>query len=122
MEAYPAYFIDGNFDDVLSRVRNLIHEGNTLITHPLTGSVKPHETEYKSIILEIRTGPVHFDSLTLIENAIVTAAKFKKPIRHWSEAELLKIDNDLQTIDLGLLEAGLDGLKNGLYQLVCYSL
>ena len=59
------------------------------------------------------TGAVDYNSLKLIENAIGTAAKFKKPIRHWSEAELKKID-------LGLLEAGIEGLRNGLYQLVCY--
>ncbi|AMP21421.1 hypothetical protein AZF37_06585 [endosymbiont 'TC1' of Trimyema compressum] len=87
-EAYPAYFVEGDFDSVLNRVRDFVHEGHALISHPLTGSVKPHETEYKSIILDISTGPVNFNSLKLIENAIGTAAKFKKPIRHWYSSKI----------------------------------
>ena len=119
-EAYPAYFIEGGFDSVLNKVRDFVHKGHVLISHPLTGSVKPHETEYKSIILDISIGRVNFNSLELIENAIFTSAKFKKFIRHWPEAESKKIDYDFQTIDLRLLESGLESLKNGLYRLVCY--
>ncbi|MGL6131078.1 MAG: GrdX family protein, partial [Fusobacteriaceae bacterium] len=50
---------EGNFDidieigyiDILYKVRNLIHLGHTLLTHPLSGSIKPSETPYKSVVL-----------------------------------------------------------------------
>lgn len=119
-EVYPVYFIEGGFNSVLNRVRDFVHEGYVLISHPLSGSIKPHETEHKSIILDINIGPVDFDSLKLIENAIITAEKFKKSIRYWPETKLNKIDYDFQIIDLKLLEVGLESLKNGKYHLVRY--
>ena len=37
--------------DVLEYVRDKVHDGHELITHPLSGSVKPNETPKKSVII-----------------------------------------------------------------------
>ena len=44
-------YADIPFRDVLCKVRDLIHQGHRLLTHPLSGSVKPHETpDRKSVV------------------------------------------------------------------------
>lgn len=62
-------WVNGSFRDVLIQVRDMVHQSHTLLTHPLSGSVKPNETPYKTIAIEpgIR---LDIDSLLMIENAI----------------------------------------------------
>lgn len=52
--------LDGRFDviykevdlvDVLIVVRDYIHKGHKLLTHPLMGSIKPNQTPYKSVAI-----------------------------------------------------------------------
>lgn len=116
-ENYPVYFVKGKLDDVFCAIRDLVHKGNIILTHPLAGSIKPHETEYKSIVMEKRDGEVDLSSLSLIENAIETSKKFKKPIRDWGK-EKDRIENDLMTIDFSLLKTGIEGLGTTLYKIV----
>ena len=116
-EKYPVLFINGMLDDVFNAIRDLVHQGNIILTHPLAGSIKPHETEFKSVVLEKKTGEVDFASLSLIEKAIETSKKFKKPVRNWGE-EQERIVEDLMTIDLSLLQTGIEGLGTTLYKIV----
>lgn len=51
-EKYQVVFVDGNLDSVFEKIRDLVHQGNIILTHPLAGSIKPHETEYKSVVME----------------------------------------------------------------------
>lgn len=64
-----------NYTGVLLKARDLIHEGYKLLTHPLSGSVKPNETPFKTIILEKGKG-LDQDGLIIIEEAIATINKF----------------------------------------------
>ena len=38
--------------EVLIRVRDLIHNGYKLLTHPMSGSLKSNQTPYKSILIK----------------------------------------------------------------------
>ena len=116
-DKYPVLFVEGNLDDVFETIRNLVHQGNVILTHPLAGSIKPHETEFKSIVMEKKSGKVDYASLSLIEKAIETSKKFKKPERNWG-AEQDRIIEDLMTIDLSLLQTGVEGLGTTLYKIV----
>ncbi len=93
-------FIDKpGYMDVLLKARDLIHEGYVLLTHPLSGSVKPNETPYKSVALD-RESLHEMDSLWLIENAVATYIKFEKNkgLPSWSpriRADFMAIDFDL---------------------------
>ncbi|MBR0148993.1 MAG: GrdX family protein, partial [Lachnospiraceae bacterium] len=40
-------------EDILLKARDLIHLGGRLIIHPMMGRIKPHETPYKSVFMEI---------------------------------------------------------------------
>lgn len=98
-------FIDGQYIDVLKAVRDNVHKGAKLITHPLMGSIKPNETPYRSIIISEGHG-LDVESLAIIESSIAAAEKFQKDnkIPVWSE----KILEDFRFVDLKLFESALD--------------
>ncbi|NLV77665.1 MAG: GrdX protein [Tissierellia bacterium] len=113
-EKYKDYFeifFDESFSylDVLEYVRDRIHEGHKLLTHPLSCSVKPNETIYKTIMISDKQEALDFDSLKLIEESIATAKKFmaNKPTPNWPE----RILDDFRVIDLSLIENVIDKLK-----------
>lgn len=89
----------------LVQVRDMIHKGCVLLTHPLSGSTKPNETPYKSIAVERRRGPVDLASLRLIEQSIAGAAAFLKDkgVPNWPENCL----EDFRVIDLDLIKNAL---------------
>lgn len=86
---------------VLEIVRDHVHLGYKLITHPLSGSVKPYETPYKSVMVE-KHGTVDTLSLGIIEDAISMANKFKRE-RHFND----KLLADFRLIDADLILRGL---------------
>lgn len=94
---------DGNLSylDVLNLVRDKIHLGHRLLTHPLSGSVKPNETPYKSIIISSETGELDEKGLNIIEESILVAKKFSnnKKTPNWTRRVL----DDFKTIDLSLI-------------------
>lgn len=102
-EKFKVEFIDVPQLDILKKVRNYIHKGNRILTHPLMGSVKPNETPYRTVCvsMEIVNG-VDLQSLEIIENAIVTTEKFLRDFNtpKWGE----KILTDFQVIDSDLID------------------
>jgi len=101
-------FVDGSLLDVLITTRDKIHVGHKLLTHPLSGSVKPNETPYKSILISYDRGDLDIDSSVLISSSIETAQKFintKKPIE-WND----KILDDFMEIDLSLISSGIESM------------
>lgn len=106
---YNIEFVDGNYLDVLFLARNKIHEGHRLLTHPLSGSVKPNETPYKSLAISHEKGDLDIDSLMIIEDSISTAQKFiriKIPNK-WNN-EILK---DFMEIDCTLLDSAIESMR-----------
>lgn len=100
---YRVEFIDAPQLDILKKVRDYIHKGNRLLTHPLMGSVKPNETPYRTVCVskEVVNG-VDLQSLEIIENSLATTEKFLKDFNtpQWSE----KILADFQLIDSDLID------------------
>ena len=96
-------FVDGKPIDVLYRVRDLVHAGNKLLSHPLSGSIKPNESPYKSILVSEKADSLDLDSLKLVENSIATIAKFDSPITVLPK----NIMQDFQTIDYTLISSAL---------------
>ncbi len=96
---------------VLHRVRDLVHKGHRLISHPLAGSVKPNETPYKSVVLSTDAdATVDFDSLRIIEGSIQVAAKMlqDRPLPAWDN----RVRADFQVIDHALLSSALQSLSH----------
>ncbi|GAA0775383.1 GrdX family protein [Clostridium subterminale] len=100
---YKVEFIDVPQLDILKKVRNYIHKGNRILTHPLMGSVKPNETPYRTVCVSVEVvDGVDLQSLEIMENSIVTTEKFLRDFNtpQWSE----KILADFQLIDSDLID------------------
>ncbi len=101
---------DKNFTyfDVLEYVRNKVHDGHELLTHPLSGSVKPNETPFKSVIISNKKEVLDFNSLKIIEDSIATYKKFVsiKPTFDWPESIL----DDFMVIDLSLIDNAINSM------------
>lgn len=92
-----------SYEEILKDVRDRIHDGHRLLTHPLSGSVKPNETPYKSILISEGKEKMDEWSVQMIENAISACGKFEfKSDRYKPE-----VYKDFQLIDWTLLESGL---------------
>ena len=98
--------------NVLYLVRDKIHEGHKLLTHPLSGSVKPNQTPYKSIMITKGKGQLDFESLRLIEDSIAVAKSLENSMPPAKTPEGGRMPaqaflEDFQLIDLSLIESGL---------------
>lgn len=102
------YKEDFNYLQILDFLRDKIHEGHKLLTHPLSGSIKPNETPYKTIMISKEKGSLDSDGLMIVEESIATAKKFMtdKPTPDWVERVL----DDFRVIDLSLIENVIDKL------------
>lgn len=112
----------GSYMDVLNEIRDNVHRGCKLITHPMAGSLKPNQTPYKSVIIGKKadakgTAPsssaTDYESIVLIENSLEAAYKFLKfkATPNWSE----KILNDFKTVDLSFIE---NVVKNSMFSII----
>ena len=64
-------FVDGSSLDVLVIVRDVIHRGAVLLTHPLCGNLRPYQQPFRSVLVEEHPGSlVDLESLSIIENAV----------------------------------------------------
>lgn len=102
---------DGSLDymGILREARNRIHQGSVLLTHPLSGSIKPSETPFKSILISEGKKGLDPSSLQIIEDALVLAERMIDQARNrqWTE----KILGDFQLIDYDLIRHGLEHAK-----------
>lgn len=96
-------FYDKKYQEILQIVKNKIALGHKILTHPLSGSVKPKETPYKSIMISKEKEYVDLDSLEIIENAIATCEKFKERSDKWTP-QVLK---DFQLVDFTLIDSAM---------------
>ena len=70
-EVQTGRFVKGSSLDVLIRVRDGVHRGDRLLTHPLCGNLRPYQQPFRSILIEEHPGElVDLDSLSLIEEAV----------------------------------------------------
>ena len=77
-ENYNLEYLDTDYIGVLKKIRDMVHLGFKLYTHPLSGSIKPNETPYKSVIVSDTCKGLDFESLEIIESSIRVAEKFLK--------------------------------------------
>ncbi len=103
------YLDEYTYLNILEFVRNRIHEGHRLLTHPLSGSVKPNETPFKSIVIGKKKGNLDFDGLSIVEESIASAQKFIKgkatPL--WAE----KVKADFRLIDCSIITSAIQSMS-----------
>mgnify|MGYP000852403455 CR=1 FL=1 len=99
-----------NVQNIFLLARDRIHQGAVLVNHPLSGSVKPNESPYKSLVVSVSSDPtlLDLDSLRMIESAQDVLKKLQDRNRTYSDAVL----EDFQVIDLDLLESAIKALPS----------
>ena len=104
-------FHDCSVENIFILARDEIHLGAKLINYPLSGSIKPNESPYKSLVLSNERGSLDTESLMMIESALATLRKLPKRDRELPERAL----NDFQVIDLDLLDSAITALPSNYY-------
>lgn len=92
-----------SYEDVLREARDRVYRGYRLLSHPLSGSVKPNETPYKSIMMGNRKEEIDAQSVRIIESAIESCRKFVFK----SDKYKPEVYKDFQLIDWTLLESAM---------------
>lgn len=99
----PVEYLEADLLAVLKEAKNkIINDKEVMHTHPLSSSLKPNETVYKTIILSTNPNPcIDLDSLELIEQAIETHEKFQQNFStpNWPK----KVLDDFALIDYDLI-------------------
>ena len=100
------YYVEGSYEDVLVKVRDLVYEGVELISHPLGASMRMLYSPYRSIVVGQNKKTIDPFHIEIIENSIMN---YKKNL------EARKIDwvhaNDYALIDNELLKSTLKDLE-----------
>ena len=93
-------YYDTDYLGILKIARDRIHLGHSILTHPLSGSLKPGETPYKTLVISSDIGILDEKSLSLIEESIIVCKKFEKIDRSRQSEDIL---NDFKLIDYDLV-------------------
>lgn len=95
-------FINGSVEETLIKVRDMVHQGYELISHPLAASLRMMYSPYRSVILGKRQTKVDFLYAEIIEDSII---KYKRHTDHRKKDTVN--GDDYQAVDLILLESAL---------------
>ena len=101
---YPVEYYEVTLKQLLLVVRDRVHMGHMLLTHPLAGSIKPNETPFKSVLISRRKGKTDLQSVGMIEESIATCDKFHT-IKFPNMSPRMR--DDFGQIDLSLIENAL---------------
>lgn len=90
--------------EVLVFARDRVHLGHSLFTHPLSGSIKPNETPFKSLVISKEPEILQLDHAETMANAIAVWDKFTPRAGQYDD----KAIQDFQLIDYTLLAGALE--------------
>ena len=97
-------YFEKNVLEIYILIRDMVHKGAKILSHPLSGSIKPWETPYKSVLVSKRQGTLDFESLKLIEGAIGILKNRKVGEYVYPQGVL----EDFGIIDMDLINSALD--------------
>lgn len=105
-DRFDVSFEEQGYLELLERVRDLVHKGAVLLTHPQAGSIKPGETPYRTVMVRMPSADAQVDaeSLSLIESAISTTRKFPVRTREFRPGSL----EDFQLVDYSLISSAVE--------------
>ena len=107
-DQYNVEFEDLSYEGTLRKVRDLVHQGYQMLSHPLSGSVKPNETPYKSIMVSCKKRDVDLTSVDIIQNAIMSCGKFQFK----SDKYKPEVYEDFQVIDFTLISSAIPSAES----------
>lgn len=65
------YFVEGDFQAVMIEVRDRVHQGFELVSHPLSASVRMAFSPFRSIIVGEKNNNINPMHVEIIENSII---------------------------------------------------
>ncbi len=102
------YLSNASLLETLECTRDKIHQGHKLLTHPLSGSVKPNDTPFKTIVITKLKGKLDYEGLNVIEESINSTKKFingrKTP--KWTA----KVEADFKLIDYTIISTAIQSM------------
>ena len=101
---FDVQYFDISIKEIMQKVRDLCGEGYELLTHPLSGSVKPGETPYKSVLVAKTKGKCDVQGYQLAQTAMEACDKFDAMHKDWSPSVL----DDFQLVDYTLISSGIE--------------
>jgi len=103
------HFQNANFIETLELVRDKIHAGHKLLTHPLSGSVKPNDTPYKTVVISKAKGALDYSGLQIIEDSLESAKKFicGRSTPNWTD----KVKADFKLIDYTIITTAIQSMN-----------
>ena len=104
-DVYDVKFLsDYSIKQIMMSVRDMCMSGHELLTHPLSGSVKPGETPYKSVLVAKEAGKPDYSGAELADAATQACDKFVAMHKDWSPSVL----DDFQLVDYTLISSGIE--------------
>ncbi|MCF6459644.1 GrdX family protein [Clostridium sp. Cult3] len=99
-------FVEGSYEDVLIKVRDLVYEGVELVSYPLGASMRMLFSPYRSIVVGRKNRTINFFHVETIDNSIIN---YRKTLENrkvdWAHADdYALIDNELLKSTLKDLE------------------
>lgn len=102
-------YYDVSYEEILKKVRDQVYANCKLLSHPLSGSVKPNETPYKSVMVSAIPDKLDFQSVEIIEEAVGACGKFEKK---WERYQFDgKVFEDFQLIDYTLISSAVQSAE-----------
>lgn len=100
-DIWDVEFIDETTLYVLAAVRDYIHLGHGLLTHPLASSLPPKDCPYKSVLVTGQGGELDYGSLRVIEGAMEVYSKVNLDVNNFDIPQT--IAEDFMVIDCEML-------------------
>lgn len=100
------FFIEGTFEDVLIKIRDYVHQGVELVSHPLGASIRILFSPYRSVILGEKNNKINAYHIEIIESSIIS-------YRNINAGRKIDYKNahDYALIDVELLKVSLKSFK-----------
>jgi len=95
-------FLEGSVEEILIKVRDLVHEGYDLISHPLPASLRMMFSPVRSVIIGKKLKKMDSFCAEIIENSII---KYKNHM-DFRKTDIVNGD-DYKTLDQLLLQSAL---------------
>lgn len=103
--------LEGDCIDVITKALDMVSQGHRLLSHPLSGSIKPNQSPYKSIILTVTAGPIDQTSLQVLHKSLGQIEDMR--LQAFAPGIRSDFDADYQVIDLDLLLNALKSITEG---------
>jgi len=93
--------LKGDCIDIIAKALHMVSQGHKLLSHPLSGSIKPNQSPYKSLVLTAAMGTIDEASLQILHKSLSQAEEMR--LQSFLPGMRSNFDEDFQAIDHDLL-------------------